>query len=183
MDGRRLFPSGWHPQRWDKLPNGKYMRNGDPSRTAVGGVRYYFIDFGISCQNQDEVLGLDGQELSPELSDVVPYNPYKLDVYILGMAYQHFLIERYQSELDFLIPLIEFMTLGIPSGRPSAEEAFDRWKTIAAKLSFADLSRRLRTKEHPPESSVKRFTKDLGYRVAELWWTTTSPKRPPQPLQ
>lgn len=93
MDGRRLFPLGWHPQQWEVYPNGKIMTSTDPSRTAVGGVRYYFIDFGISTKDQDEVLGIHGQELSPELSDKVPYNPYKLDVYILGMAYQHFLVE------------------------------------------------------------------------------------------
>ncbi|KAG9027015.1 hypothetical protein FS837_004401 [Tulasnella sp. UAMH 9824] len=93
MDGRRLYPLGWHPQQWEFYPNGKAMTGSDPSRTAVGGVRYYFIDFGISTKDEDEVLGINGQELSPELSDTVPYNPYKLDVYILGMAYQHFLIE------------------------------------------------------------------------------------------
>ncbi|KAG9027082.1 hypothetical protein FS837_004389 [Tulasnella sp. UAMH 9824] len=99
MDGRRLYPQGWHPQQWGFFPNGKPMRGADPSRTAVGGVRYYFIDFGISTKDQDEVLGIHGQELSPELSDTVPYNPYKLDVYILGMAYQHFLIEVYVPSL------------------------------------------------------------------------------------
>lgn len=93
MDGRRLYPAGWHPQRWRVFPNGESMKDGDPSRTAVGGVRYYLIDFGISSQNQDQVLGVDGQEPSPELSNDVPYDPYKLDVYILGMAYRHFLIE------------------------------------------------------------------------------------------
>ncbi|KAG9002543.1 hypothetical protein FRB90_011363 [Tulasnella sp. 427] len=169
-------------ERWERLPNGKFPKGGDPSRTAVGGVRYYFIDFGISTQNQDEALGIDGQERSPELSDDIPYNPYKLDVYILGMAYRRFLFERYQGGLSFLIPLIQFMTSQNPSERPSAAEVLAEWRPMAAKLSFADLSQRLRTKEHPPESSIKRLIKDSGYRVADLWWTTTSTKRPPQPL-
>ncbi|KAG8975786.1 hypothetical protein FRC05_004996 [Tulasnella sp. 425] len=94
MDGRRLYPQGWHAQQWGSYLNGKPMRVADLSRTAFGGARYYFINLGISTKDQDEVLGIHGQELSPELSDTVPYNPYKLDVYILGMAYRHFLIER-----------------------------------------------------------------------------------------
>lgn len=93
MDGRRLYPLGWHPQEWEVLPNGKSMKRSDPSRTAVGGVRYYFIDFGISTKDETQVLGVDGQEPAPELSNDVPYDPFKLDVYILGMAYRHFLVE------------------------------------------------------------------------------------------
>lgn len=182
MDGRRLYPAGWHPQRWEVLPNGKSMKSGNPSRTAAGGVRYYFIDFGISSQNQDEVLGVDGQEPAPELSDNVPYNPYKLDVYILGMAYRHFLIERYQGGLDFLLPLIEYMTPLKPSERPSAAEAFEKWKSIVARLSFLSLSQRLRNKDQGSESGIASFVKDSRYRLSDLWWTSKSTKGSTQPL-
>ncbi|KAG8947766.1 hypothetical protein FRC00_008940, partial [Tulasnella sp. 408] len=163
MDGRELYPRGWHPQRRNFYPNGKAMGGGDPSRTAVGGVRYYFIDFGISSKDQDEVLGIHGQELSPELSDTVPYNPYKLDVYILGMAYQHFLIERH-SGLDFLLPLIEYMTPQKPSERPSAVEAMQRWNQITQRLSFFTLSKRLYPAKAALESGVSRTLKDTSYR-------------------
>ncbi|KAG8894693.1 hypothetical protein FRC00_008581 [Tulasnella sp. 408] len=93
MDGRDLFPGGWHPQGIFSAPDGSSLKNMSPSRTAVGGVRYYFIDFGISTYNQDRTIGSLGQEPSPELSDDVPYDPYKLDVYILGMTYQRFLVK------------------------------------------------------------------------------------------
>ena len=54
MDGRDLFPDGWHPQASYRLPDGKYlMKDENPSRTAVGGVRYYFVDFGISTMNEE----------------------------------------------------------------------------------------------------------------------------------
>ncbi|KIO26861.1 hypothetical protein M407DRAFT_23919 [Tulasnella calospora MUT 4182] len=181
MDGRRLYPNGWHPQQWSFYPNGKVMRGVDPSRTAVGGVRYYFIDFGISTKDQDEVLGIHGQELSPELSDTVPYNPYKLDVYILGMAYQHFLIERH-SGLDFLLPLIEYMTPQKPSERPSAAEALQRWSTIAQGLSSLTLSKRLYSSKEEPESGLSRTLKDTSYRIRDLWWTATVSKKPPRPF-
>lgn len=93
MDGRALFPKGWHPQLRATYPDGTEMKNPSPSRTASGGVRYYFIDFGISSRDKDQVLGIDGQEPAPELSATVPYDPYKLDVYVLGMAYRHLLLE------------------------------------------------------------------------------------------
>lgn len=93
MDGRDLFPNGWHPQGRSLATDGTVLKNHGPSRTAVGGVRYYFIDFGISTHNQDLTVGSDGQEPAPELSDNVPYDPYKLDVYILGMVYRRFLLE------------------------------------------------------------------------------------------
>lgn len=181
MDGRRLYPHGWHPQQREFYPNGQTMRGADPSRTAVGGVRYYFIDFGISTKDQDEVLGIHGQELSPELSANVPYNPYKLDVYILGMAYQHFLIERH-SGLDFLLPLIEYMTPQKPSERPSAAEALQRWKSIERELSFFTLSKRLYPPKAEPGSGLSRVFKDTSYRIRDLWWTTTVSKKPPRPL-
>ncbi|KAG9019231.1 hypothetical protein FRB90_005062 [Tulasnella sp. 427] len=182
MDGRRLYSLGWHPQEWEVLPNGKSMKQSNPSRTAVGGVRYYFIDFGISTKDQDETLGVDGQEPAPELSDDVPYDPFKLDVYILGMAYRHFFIERYYDGLDFLLPLIEYMTPLKPSERPSAAEAFEKWKPIYQGLSFGTLSQRLQSKDLGPESSLVRFLKDSRHRLYDLWWTATSPKHPPQPL-
>lgn len=89
MDGRALFPDGWHPQSLltsrDGLGNA-----GFPSLREVEQLRYYFIDFGISSWNEDLTVGDAGQERAPELSETIPYNPYKLDVYILGMAYSKF---------------------------------------------------------------------------------------------
>ncbi|KIO20528.1 hypothetical protein M407DRAFT_29843 [Tulasnella calospora MUT 4182] len=182
MDGRRLYPAGWHPQHWEVLPDGRSMKGGEPSRTAVGGVRYYFIDFGISSHNEDQVVGFDGQEPAPELSDSVPYDPYKLDVYILGMAYRHFLIERYHGGLDFLLPLIDYMTPLKPSERPSTAEALEKWKIIAKGLSFSVLSQRLQRKHQGTVWSFSRFVKDSGYRIQDFWWTTMTPNRSNRPL-
>lgn len=95
MDGRPLFPRGWHPQASHRYPDGKIMPKASqsPSRTAVGGVRYYFIDFGISTRDQDLVLGDLGVIRAPEVSDEVPYNPFKVDIYILGSTYKEIITE------------------------------------------------------------------------------------------
>ncbi|KAG8907723.1 hypothetical protein FRB99_002519 [Tulasnella sp. 403] len=118
---------------------GTPMKNDTPSRTAVGGVRYYFIDFGISTRDQDLTVGLDGQERAPELSIDQPYDPYKLDVYVLGMAYNR-LLENTHLCAEFLDSLIEFMTKKEPSKRPSAAEAFDRFQQFTDMNHYVNLS-------------------------------------------
>jgi hypothetical protein len=56
----------------------------------VAPVDYYYIDFGLSSwhpNSQDDAvsLGVIGQvKTVPKLSDTVPYNPFKVDIYQLG---------------------------------------------------------------------------------------------------
>ena len=53
-------------------------------------VHYHYIDFGLSANyangGRDALaIGMSGQvKTVPELSNVVPYNPFKTDVYQLG---------------------------------------------------------------------------------------------------
>lgn len=88
MDARSMYPNGWHPQDGARCHDGTYYDlDYRPSRTAAGTVRYYFIDFGLSSINQDMTTGLYGLERAPELSNTEAYDPYKLDVYVLGKAF------------------------------------------------------------------------------------------------
>ncbi|KAG8990311.1 hypothetical protein FRB94_013490 [Tulasnella sp. JGI-2019a] len=179
MDARAMFPKGWHPQRTAILLNGDRIKNMNASRTAAGSVRYYYIDFGISSHNEDSVQGLNGQERAPELSDDIPYDPYKLDVYILGMLYQHFLVEKHVG-VDFVLPLIKYMTPETPSERPSAVEALEMFKTIRAKMTNHELSQRLRS-VGPEEPTATRIVKDTYYRICDRWWML-KPKKKLEPL-
>ena len=62
-------------------------------RRSVAPLEYYFIDFESATRYPlDEknplCVGTTGQERSvPELSDTLPYNPFKLDVYQLGSIF------------------------------------------------------------------------------------------------
>lgn len=88
MDADAMYPEGFHPIRLRRTP--------DRSRAAVctsrtvAGVRYYFVDFGISSYLPDTnsprlVIGSLGRDQDPpELSDTVPYNPFQLDIFIIG---------------------------------------------------------------------------------------------------
>ena len=94
MDATSLFPSGFHPVEQHTLADGSTTAP-RISRLEARQVEYYFIDFGIAVRipfGMDSkttlgILGLD-QDV-PELSDTVPYDPFKVDIFILGNLFQN----------------------------------------------------------------------------------------------
>ena len=88
MDGDAMYPEGFHPIRINQTPD--CLRPAEHTTRTVAGVKYYFLDFGISCYLPDAnsprlVTGMDGRDQEPpELSDIDPYNPFKLDIFIIG---------------------------------------------------------------------------------------------------
>lgn len=99
MDAASIYPRGFHPVQAASLPD---MTGTAPSFTrlaAYPGVRYYYIDFGISVKiplevQPKRVLGIDGldQEV-PELSVTTPYDPFLVDVFILGNFFKRYICE------------------------------------------------------------------------------------------
>lgn len=91
MDGRPLYPEDHHPVHIRLTPDVSqearyYSRRDHP-------VKYYFIDFGMSSHFKDEeprlVLGAKGADQdAPELSNKIPYDPFMLDIFILGHVYE-----------------------------------------------------------------------------------------------
>ena len=107
-DARTMYPSGFHPMdtnrttAWDK--NVKHH-----TRTQCP-VRYYFIDFGLSAQFQDQgearvnpVRG--GDRTAPEhrqelLRSRTPHNPFWTDVYYIGNLVREEFLRVSQLFLD-----------------------------------------------------------------------------------
>lgn len=94
MDADVLFPLGFHPVHTLFLPDAKTPANPFPRHSAK--VKYYYVDFGISShfppdsQGDRLVLGRDGRDQDvPELSESIPYNPFKVDIFILGNLFRH----------------------------------------------------------------------------------------------
>jgi hypothetical protein len=95
MDGRRLFPEGFNA----RYPWAKPSSLGDArhqSRTSVGRIKYFYIDFGLSTYHgpgsPKVALGTFGRDRdAPELSNTIPYDPFKLDVRILGNVFKELL--------------------------------------------------------------------------------------------
>jgi len=151
MDGNAMFPSGFHPVRDMALPDYSdrapyYLRSEVP-------VKYYYVDFGISVfippdHHPKLALGADGRDREvPELSLEVPYDPFKVDIFIIGNVFRRELQDKY-SNLGFLSPLIDNMTQNNPDERPDAQEALVQWRRIRPTIHLLRRRWQLRSREH-----------------------------------
>ena len=92
MDSKPLYPRGFHPVYPHRLPDA--MPEAPVLSRSAFPVRYYYVDFGISSYIPPEVedkvvegdLGRD-QEV-PELSRYIPYDPFKVDIFVLGNVFK-----------------------------------------------------------------------------------------------
>lgn len=173
MDGDAMYPEGFHPIAVKYTPD--RSRFAEYRSRTVAGVRYYFVDFGISSYFPDAtsprlVTGADGRDQDPlELSDTIPYDPFKLDIFIIGnmlrrdfcevsaLRRQYLVfrltVEQKFTNLEFLRPLTEEMTMDEPSDRPDAVETFALWKKIRETVWTINLEWRPRPRiEHPIET-------------------------------
>ena len=89
MDASAIFPQGFHPVATYSLPFNTRKTAPELPRSTVP-VRYYYADFGISTMfaasdTNRLVTGTHGLDRDvPELSNDVPYDPFKVDMFILG---------------------------------------------------------------------------------------------------
>lgn len=92
MDPGAMYPEGFHPVQTAYKRDYSGFANYLP-RSAVG-VKYYFADFGISAHMPDAdnprlVTGEAGRDQDPpELSSTVPYDPFKLDIFVIGNMFK-----------------------------------------------------------------------------------------------
>ncbi|KAI0356686.1 hypothetical protein OH77DRAFT_225771 [Trametes cingulata] len=150
MDATALYPRGYHPIHTHSLPDASQYA---PvlSRSGVR-ITYYLLDFGISTRFTPEdssrtVLGVDGlEETVPELSNEVPYDPFRTDVYIVGALLRQALLEKFSS-FDVLAPLIASMTASEPGARPNAVDALATWKAIRSGCSVLQKSWRVKPRK------------------------------------
>jgi hypothetical protein len=163
-----MFPRGFHPVK-DLLLHDIITPAPVIPRRDVG-VKYYYVDYGISSYfptgpEPRLVLGRDGRDQDvPELSDEVPYDPFKVDIFTIGnvlglefcnvsffppVSSRCLTSSQSYTNLDFLKPLVVYMSRPDPSRRPSAEEALQQWRTIRGEIGFIRQHWRLRDKAEP----------------------------------
>ncbi|KAK0430632.1 kinase-like domain-containing protein [Armillaria borealis] len=146
MDHRRVMPKGYHfafnashdGVEWD-LPT--------EIRCRVGPVDYYYIDFEFAeCfpDGIDKALvsGMVGQRV-PEMkdSDEVLYNPFKADVYQLGIAMLD-IFEVYTGLNDFK-PLLRRLISVDPDKRTTASEALRQFEHVVSRAGKSSLTWRI----------------------------------------
>ena len=88
MDADAMFPDGFHPISLRRTPD--YSGVAKYKSRSTAGAKYYYVDFGISVHIPEAlrpklVTGVLGRDQDPpELSETVPYDPFKLDIFIIG---------------------------------------------------------------------------------------------------
>ncbi|KLO08637.1 hypothetical protein SCHPADRAFT_835082 [Schizopora paradoxa] len=139
FDASSMYPEGFHPDMQYMTKDGLRLLGEGLKRADVSPpVRYYFIDFGISSRfagssKRRLVTGSRCQDRDvPELSDAIPYDPFYVDVFILGNVYKRSFTNAY-SNLSFLKPLVYEMTKLSPNARSSAEQALRHFRRLVEK--------------------------------------------------
>ncbi|KAJ7078440.1 kinase-like domain-containing protein [Mycena belliarum] len=160
MDESRVVPNGSHffRPRTHTGFHGLFTWN---NRCAVSPVDYYYIDFGLSLyfrDGKDTALYLGTLRTFPtipELSDTVPYNPFKVDIFQLGLTMEK-LIDAY-PDLENFRPVSQSMTAPVPGDRPTPADALSHLRSIAAGIPPAKLSAQIWERDTGIGKKVSRF--------------------------
>ncbi|KAH7887371.1 kinase-like domain-containing protein [Phlebopus sp. FC_14] len=170
MEAHGLYPNGWHPMAPALSRDGRVFITPHKNRCDVN-IQYIFVDFGLSTRfapgEPHLVVGAKGAAPAPELSLEIPYNPFKLDVYLLGKVFQEHICENSHSssivqaydDVPFLEPLVKDMTAFNPNDRPTAKEALKRWRDICKSKEASSMRGWLHKRD---ESVSERLVHDLA---------------------
>ncbi|KZV68701.1 hypothetical protein PENSPDRAFT_609719 [Peniophora sp. CONT] len=159
MDASEMYPDGFHPVHMDDLPDGFTPARSRP-RSQVA-IRYYFIDYSISTvfapgQPRGLVTGTDGRDQDvPELSDIKPYDPFAVDIFLIGNLLRMSFLEKYHNA-EFLRLLVLRATHPVPSSRPDARELLDLWAVERNRVSYLRKAWRLQRRNEFAAETVAR---------------------------
>ena len=93
LDADAMYPEGFHPVSYNIAAD--YSGLAKYKSRASAGAKYYYVDFGISVYIPESVgpklvTGTLGRDQDPpELSEDVPYDPFKLDIFIIGNMFEN----------------------------------------------------------------------------------------------
>lgn len=170
MDADSMYPQGYHPVQRKRLPLPNYSSDAPhySRASAPRPVRYYLVDFGIStyfAPGAPRLVtgGLGANREVPELSDTTPYDPFKLDIFVLGNVFKSQIHDvspccsiaipfsdlppQKYFRAEFLGPLIAAMMQRNPDARPTAQEALRRWRHIKTRVSLIQRASRMRGRD------------------------------------
>ncbi|KAF7315509.1 Protein kinase domain-containing protein [Mycena indigotica] len=163
MDESRVVPQGSHFGDYRShtgIPGVFRWRD----RCSVGPVPYYYIDFGLSHHfpNGKDTASVKGKLRTfpdiPELSDDVPYNPFPVDIYQLGLTI-HKIIYCY-PDLEIFRPVADGMTVADPTLRTSPTQALACLRGITEAIPPQQLREQIWDTAATPK--LKRDRKKLG---------------------
>ncbi|OCB87840.1 hypothetical protein A7U60_g4974 [Sanghuangporus baumii] len=189
MEGRALYgEDGFHPSDQDVTAGDITVLACPRTRRDVGFVKYYFTDFGLSSHFDEPkvlrlVVGNRAQDTDvPELSNVIPYDPFPVDVFTLGNVFKRNFLDvrasqsspstqqcidatKKYSNVELLSSLCSEMTKRPPWLRPSAANALSLFYLSLSRYQ----SRALRWRLHEyGETRFQRITKDFLSMMEEI---------------
>ncbi|TCD65334.1 hypothetical protein EIP91_002772 [Steccherinum ochraceum] len=147
MDPRPTFPQMYHPrmvhQPRDFKGELKY------SRRTKHPVKYYWIDFGLSCKydtdntSPRDVPIFGGYRDAPEYQDpAMPSNPFHTDVWFIGRTIQKKFLQEMLG-VEFMTPLVSDMMHNDPEKRPTMKEVVARFEQLQRSLPWWKLRSRI----------------------------------------
>ncbi|KAK7007411.1 kinase-like domain-containing protein [Favolaschia claudopus] len=148
MDASRVVPGGWHMFKpWLLGEPGELLKLGSrlqtKSRLQVSPTQYFIIDFGLATcfppgisLEDARATGVYGQcrKEIPEMSDTVPYNPFKVDIYQMGRVILD-LVEVYHG-LEIFRTLANRMMAPDPDERPWAAECVEIFEQVSSSINL-----------------------------------------------
>ncbi|KAJ6552929.1 kinase-like domain-containing protein [Mycena capillaripes] len=177
MDASQMIPGGFHflsPLTSDGVNHLREYSGDDSephiikSRTDAGPMRYYFIDFGLavrfpSLETRGLVTGDVGRlrKHVPELSATVPYDPFKVDMRLMGEMLRSSFLLNYTG-LDFAIPFVRKLRRGDPRRRPDAPTALAMFRRIVSRMSEKEFGQPLEECFWNKHRRAILFLKGLG---------------------
>ncbi|KAJ7113253.1 kinase-like domain-containing protein [Mycena crocata] len=174
MDETLVVPKGSHFVR-DRTHKGYSRLFTWTNRCSVSPVDYYYIDFGLTFVfsvgiDHAKMIGYCGRwrKQIPELSDTVPYNPFKVDICRLGLTILD-VIKPYPA-LEIFVPLGRSMCDPDPSRRPTATTALAELDRLMAIIKPAVLREAIWQTQ---SSSLDRFTRRV---LGGYWLDYRSPR-------
>lgn len=163
MDANQMFPQGFHSVKTGFLPDAKTPAR--PLARSQVWVEYSYVGYGISICIPPHVhpklaLGIDGRGRDvPELSAFAPYDPFKVDIFIIGNMVERMFLDEF-TNVGFLLRLHESMTQRDPARRPDSQEASKEWQVVRSSLWQVHRKWRLRSRcywLHNPYYDVESF--------------------------
>ncbi|KAJ7854995.1 kinase-like domain-containing protein [Mycena olivaceomarginata] len=153
MDESRVIPQGSHfarPETHTGIYHHQLFSWND--RCTVSPVKYYYIDFGLSLHFPGGRAGAltDGTLRTfptiPELSLTVPYDPFPVDIFQLGLTIEKLVAQAYPDLEDFRAVADAMMTKN-PKDRPTPQDALTHLHSIASTISPSKLSSQIWEKD------------------------------------
>ncbi|KAF7311291.1 Protein kinase domain-containing protein [Mycena kentingensis (nom. inval.)] len=189
VDEQPIVPLGSHFCR-PQTHTGSYALFQWENRCSAGQLNYYYIDFGLAeyypegRQHATRTGTFRTFPDIPEVSADVPYNPFLVDIFQLGLV-MHKLIYVY-SDLEPFRPVAAAMTASNPSSRPSPATSLRELRTLAGTFTKEELERQIWDRAATPQLKADRtqrggYVKDYLYVRHTALYGEQSLKFPPPP--